>query len=112
MTYSFMSGKLDMFTGSLTLGDCFKFPLEDDRAIPTLKIRHDLPDGWMGSLIRIILDDSTYVDCDVEGQFLDSDNEAQPKEHTFHSCTGFDKRNWIKTTSVEELIGILHDNWD
>ena len=94
-----------MFTGYLHLGECFTFPLEDDHAIPFLKIRHNLTDGWMGSLVRVVLDDSTHVDCDVEGQFLDSDHLSHSKEHTFRSCRGYDGRNWMKTTTVEDLVG-------
>ena len=96
---------MDMFTGFTRLGECHSFALEDDRAISSLKIRHDLPDGWMGSLVRIILDDSTHVDCDVEGKFFDADNNLLV-DYTFDgdACKGFDRKAWVKTTTVEDLI--------
>ena len=94
-----------MFTGYLHLGECFTFPLEDDHAIPFLKIRHNLTDGWMGSLVRVVLDDSTHVDCDVEGKFFDADNNLLV-DYTFDgdACKGFDRKAWVKTTTVEDLI--------
>ena len=64
---------MDVFRGPI-IGECNGFELPG-RELPLLKIFHRGSDGWIVDFIRIILDDRTYIQCDLGGELVDDTSD-------------------------------------
>ena len=66
-------GSVNVFYG-IMMGGCQDFILPE-RKLPQLKLYHEGSDGWNGQYVRLILDDLTHVQCELNDQVVDnSDN--------------------------------------
>ena len=68
----FRRGLIEGFTGR-QLEECENFSILND-TVTEMKVTHSGPDGWLGEYIRLLLDNGTYFQCNINDWMDDGDH--------------------------------------